>query len=183
MPQTSSWVILRPANNPPYTRMLQICSEPNPRSRPARNHNPYQPRGYVLSPGYGFDHNSQLEVILLGPIQTRPCNHMDRHYYRRRSTDLSGRTDCGNHQFRDLTLPAVDLSTIEQACGGRIDGILGFDLLDKMDMTINLKRQVASVDMSQAKIQTSINKAAIHRRRNGALRSTVLYHWVLEPCS
>jgi hypothetical protein len=54
----------------------------------------------------------------------------------------------GNHQFRDLTLPAVDLSMIEQACGSRIDGILGFDLLDKMDMTINLKRQVASVDMS-----------------------------------
>lgn len=59
----------------------------------------------------------------------------------------------GNHQFRDLTLPAVDLSTIERACGRRIDGILGFDLLDKMDMTINLKRQVASVDMSPAEIQ------------------------------
>jgi len=59
----------------------------------------------------------------------------------------------GNHQFRDLTLPAVDLSTIEQACGSRIDGILGFDLLDKMDMAINLKRQVASVDMSPAEIQ------------------------------
>jgi len=59
----------------------------------------------------------------------------------------------GNHQFRDLTLPAVDLSMIEQACGSRIDGILGFDLLDKMDMTINLKRQVASVDMSPAEIQ------------------------------
>ena len=59
----------------------------------------------------------------------------------------------GNHQFRDLMLPAVDLSAIEQACGRRIDGILGFDLLDKMDMTINLKRQVASVDMSPAEIQ------------------------------
>ncbi|MGA7766497.1 MAG: nuclear transport factor 2 family protein [Candidatus Sulfotelmatobacter sp.] len=59
----------------------------------------------------------------------------------------------GNHPFRDLMLPAVDLSAIEQACGRRIDGILGFDLLDKMDMTINLKRQVASVDMSPAEIQ------------------------------
>lgn len=56
----------------------------------------------------------------------------------------------GNHQFRDLKLSAVDLSTIEQACGSRIDGILGFDLLDKMGMTINLKRQVASVDLSPA---------------------------------
>ena len=54
-----------------------------------------QSRGYVLSAGYSFDHNSQLEVILLGPIQTYPCNHLDRHYYRRRSTDLSARTDCG----------------------------------------------------------------------------------------
>jgi SnoaL-like protein len=64
----------------------------------------------------------------------------------------------GNHQFRDLTLPAVDLSTIEQACGHRIDGILGFDLLDKMDMTINLKRQVASVDLSPAEIQATFTE-------------------------
>jgi len=64
----------------------------------------------------------------------------------------------GNHQFRDLTLPAVDLSTIEQACGRRIDGILGFDLLDKMDMTINLKRQVASVDLSPAEIQAKFTE-------------------------
>jgi len=59
----------------------------------------------------------------------------------------------GNHEFRDLKLPAVDLSTIEKACGNRIDGILGFDLLDKIGMTIDLKRQVASFDMSTADVQ------------------------------
>jgi hypothetical protein len=30
----------------------------------------------------------------------------------------------GNHQFRDLTLPAVDLSTIEQACGNGLTAFL-----------------------------------------------------------
>jgi ketosteroid isomerase-like protein len=59
----------------------------------------------------------------------------------------------GNHEFRDLKLPAVDLSTIEKACGNRIDGILGFDLLGKIGMTIDLKREVASFDVSPADVQ------------------------------
>jgi hypothetical protein len=59
----------------------------------------------------------------------------------------------GNHEVRDLKLPAVDLSTIEKACGSRIDGILGFDLLDKIGMTIDLKRQIASFDMSPADVE------------------------------
>ena len=51
----------------------------------------------------------------------------------------------GNHHLRDLKLPAIDLSPIGNACGGPIDGILGVDLLDKMAVTIDLKRQVASL--------------------------------------
>ena len=51
----------------------------------------------------------------------------------------------GDHQLRDLRLPAMDLSPIGNACGGKIDGILGVDLLDKMGVTIDLKRRVASV--------------------------------------
>ena len=51
----------------------------------------------------------------------------------------------GNHRLRDLKLPAIDLSPIGNACGGPIDGILGVDLLDKMAVTIDLKRQVASL--------------------------------------
>ena len=50
----------------------------------------------------------------------------------------------GEHHLRDLKLPAIDLSPIGTACGGKIDGILGVDLLDKMGVTIDLKRRVAS---------------------------------------
>jgi hypothetical protein len=50
----------------------------------------------------------------------------------------------GNHRLQDLKLPAIDLSPIGKACGGQIDGILGVDLLDRMGVTIDLKRQVAS---------------------------------------
>lgn len=49
----------------------------------------------------------------------------------------------GNHRLKDLRLPAIDLSPIGKACGGRVDGILGVDLMDKMGVTIDLKRQVA----------------------------------------
>jgi len=51
----------------------------------------------------------------------------------------------GNHHLHDLKLPAIDLSPIGAACGGAIDGILGMDLLDKMGVTIDLKRRVASL--------------------------------------
>ena len=51
--------------------------------------------------------------------------------------------ELGNHKLHDLKLPAIDLSPIGKACGGQIDGILGVDLLDKMGMTIDLKRRIA----------------------------------------
>jgi hypothetical protein len=49
----------------------------------------------------------------------------------------------GKHSLHDLRLPAIDLSPIGMACGARIDGILGVDLLDKMGVTIDLNKQVA----------------------------------------
>ena len=52
----------------------------------------------------------------------------------------------GNHRLKDLRLPAIDLSPIGKACGGRVDGILGVDLMDRMGVTIDLKRQVALMD-------------------------------------
>jgi uncharacterized protein DUF4440/aspartyl protease len=55
----------------------------------------------------------------------------------------------GEHHLRSLKLPAIDLSPIGNACGGKIDGILGVDLLDKMGVTIDLKRRVASMAPSQ----------------------------------
>jgi ketosteroid isomerase-like protein len=40
-----------------------------------------------------------------------------------------------------LKLPAVDLSAIGKACGRKIDGVLGVDLLAKLGATIDLSRQ------------------------------------------
>ena len=51
----------------------------------------------------------------------------------------------GNHHLQNVKLPAIDLSPIGKACGGPVDGILGVDLLDKMEVTIDLKRQIASL--------------------------------------
>jgi SnoaL-like domain len=52
-----------------------------------------------------------------------------------------------------LKLPAIDLSPIGNACGGPIDGILGVDLLEKMAVTIDLKRQVASLDAGHSDVR------------------------------
>lgn len=45
----------------------------------------------------------------------------------------------GGHHFRNITLTAVDLSGIGQACGRTIDGILGIDLLNRLRATVDLK--------------------------------------------
>jgi len=70
----------------------------------------------------------------------------------------------GDHRLRDLRLPAIDLSPIGNACGGKIDGILGVDLLDKMGMTIDLKRRVASVSPPPANAGAAYEQmeAAMH---------------------
>jgi hypothetical protein len=44
-----------------------------------------------------------------------------------------------------LKLPAIDLSAIGKACGRKIDGILGVDLLGKLGASINLKDQTIHV--------------------------------------
>jgi hypothetical protein len=49
----------------------------------------------------------------------------------------------GSYRLTNLSLPAIDLSPIAKACGGRIDGILGVDLLEKMGATLDLKNRVA----------------------------------------
>ncbi|MFQ5777416.1 MAG: nuclear transport factor 2 family protein [Terriglobia bacterium] len=49
----------------------------------------------------------------------------------------------GGYRVSDLKLPAIDLSAIGKACGSRIDGILGIDLLEQMGATIDLKQRVA----------------------------------------
>jgi ketosteroid isomerase-like protein len=59
----------------------------------------------------------------------------------------------GKTKMIGLRLPAIDLSAVGDACGKKIDGILGVDLLAKMGATIDLKKQtlhVATVDERQA---------------------------------
>jgi ketosteroid isomerase-like protein len=49
----------------------------------------------------------------------------------------------GSHIIRNVELPAIDLSAISKACGGQLDGILGVDLLEELQVTIDLERRVA----------------------------------------
>jgi ketosteroid isomerase-like protein len=48
-----------------------------------------------------------------------------------------------------LTLPAIDLSAIGKACGKKIDGILGADLLGKIGATVDLKRKLLHVTTAE----------------------------------
>jgi len=54
-----------------------------------------------------------------------------------------------SHLFRNLKLPAIDLSPISEACGKRIDGIFGADMIEATGITVDLKRQVASLPGSE----------------------------------
>jgi len=51
----------------------------------------------------------------------------------------------GRTKVLELKLPAIDLSAIGKACGRRIDGILGVDLLGKLGASINLKEHTMHV--------------------------------------
>lgn len=61
----------------------------------------------------------------------------------------------GRYRLQDLRLPAIDLSPIGKACGGRIDGILGVDLLEKMGATIDLERRVARLGAGKSQSPAS----------------------------
>ena len=68
----------------------------------------------------------------------------------------------GTHHFRDLKLPAIDLSPIGKACGGPIDGILGVDLLDKMEITIDLKRRILASNPSDPNVVYADMEGSMH---------------------
>ncbi len=70
----------------------------------------------------------------------------------------------GSHHLRNLKLPAIDLSSIGNACGARVDGILGVDLLEKMAVTLDLKRQIASLaaDAGDLKVMYADMQSAMH---------------------
>src|SRR5271169_3569234 len=51
----------------------------------------------------------------------------------------------GRTKLLEVKLPAIDLSAIGKACGRKIDGILGVDLLGKLGANIDLKQQTMHV--------------------------------------
>jgi SnoaL-like domain/Aspartyl protease len=51
----------------------------------------------------------------------------------------------GSTKLVGLRLPAIDLSAIGDACGRKIDGILGVDLIAKLGITIDLKKEMLHV--------------------------------------
>jgi ketosteroid isomerase-like protein len=54
-----------------------------------------------------------------------------------------------SHRLHNLKLPAIDLSPISEACGKQIDGIFGADMIEATGITVDLKRQVASLPVSE----------------------------------
>ena len=75
-----------------------------------------------------------------------------------------GELSLGNHILLGVKLPAIDLSAIAKACGGKVDGILGVDLLEQLGVTIDLKRSVARLGLappssSEASVIEDMDKA------------------------
>jgi len=56
-----------------------------------------------------------------------------------------GDVEIGSTKIMGLRLPAIDLSAVGKACGRKIDGILGVDLLGRLGATIDMKRQMVHV--------------------------------------
>jgi ketosteroid isomerase-like protein len=71
---------------------------------------------------------------------------------------LIGDLAIGTHHMRNVHLMAVDLSNIGRACGRRIDGILGLDLLAKLGMTVDLKNHTASFPSDSDSAQARVNE-------------------------
>ena len=62
----------------------------------------------------------------------------------------------GEHHLLNLRLSAVDLSSVGRACGHVIDGILGIDLLRRLDAVVDLKAHVvilpADPEIAQSRV-------------------------------
>jgi ketosteroid isomerase-like protein len=68
----------------------------------------------------------------------------------------------GRTKLLEVKLPAIDLSAIGKACGRKIDGILGVDLLGKLGASINLKEQTIHVATADEVHATEIVTAMQH---------------------
>lgn len=64
----------------------------------------------------------------------------------------------GSQHVKNLKLSAIDLSSMQQACGKRIDGVLGANLLEKLGMTIDLKNRVVRFSSASAPASASAAK-------------------------
>jgi ketosteroid isomerase-like protein len=64
----------------------------------------------------------------------------------------------GSQHLKNLRLAAIDLSSMQQACGKRIDGVLGANLLEKLGVTIDLKNRVARFAAAARDEQTQFNE-------------------------
>jgi ketosteroid isomerase-like protein len=72
----------------------------------------------------------------------------------------------GKTKLLDVKLPAIDLSAIGKACGRKIDGILGVDLLGKLGASINLKDEtihVATADEVHGAEMVAAMQREMHR--------------------
>jgi ketosteroid isomerase-like protein len=72
----------------------------------------------------------------------------------------------GRTKLLEVKLPAIDLSAIGKACGHKIDGILGVDLLAKLGASINLKEQtihVATADEVHGAEMVAAMQQEMHR--------------------
>jgi SnoaL-like domain len=76
----------------------------------------------------------------------------------------------GNTKLMALKLPAVDLSAIGKACGRKIDGILGVDLLAKLGATIDLKKQTMHV-ITVNEVRASELAAEMHSEMHRCLEA------------
>ncbi len=77
----------------------------------------------------------------------------------------------GTHRMSNLKLPAIDLSPIGEACGSRIDGILGVDLLERLGATIDLQRRVARLGPAPPPPPT--DEATMRREHDAVFHATL----------
>lgn len=72
----------------------------------------------------------------------------------------------GEHHIKVLTLAAIDLSSIGRACGRRIDGILGIDLLSRLKATVDLENKTAHLSAEDTASQAA-RIAELHQQLMG----------------
>ena len=75
----------------------------------------------------------------------------------------------GHHHFTNLRLTAVDLSAIGDACGRRVDGILGIDLLAQMGAILDVTKQSAHLTTDTENFQSRV--AELERQLSGCVQA------------